>query len=308
VVVLAFRPRTQSQTRTAAATGVAPYALAVREEVMVVEPTRWGLIEDLDALPIPPSLRRCVTVRPDGAALIVRTGFQPTAGAALTELATLRGRVTATLGREGLRAAAAGAHPAHHVTFGLQVDVAIADPHRAELAHERLRAHLPLLLALAANAPFRDGAETGLATVRTQDPEQDLQLAADRLTIAVCDAQTRLRDVGALGALVQVLTRMEATRRRPHRHEPAPPLDRDRAARSGIADAAAQERLAHLLAECAPHANALRCHQQLDGARALAADPGARRQRAHARMRPGEPNGGRRLRALTAALSAAYSA
>ncbi len=278
---------------------------------MVVEPTRWGLVDDLEALVLPPSLRRCVTTRSDGAALVVRTGFQPTADAAVAELAALRGRLTAAVGRDGLRVAAAGAHPEHHVTFGLQVDVAIADAHRAELAHERLRAHLPLLLALAANAPFRDGAETGRATVRTQDPEQDLQLAPDRLTVTVCDAQTRVADAGALAALVQSLTRMEATRRRGHRHEAAATtaaaLDRDRAARAGL-DPQAQDRLTRLLAECAPHANALRAQRRLEATRELAAHSGAHRQRVSARLRPGEPNGGRRLRALTAALSAAYSA
>jgi glutamate---cysteine ligase / carboxylate-amine ligase len=287
---------------------VAPYAVAVCEEVMVVEPTRWGLIDDLGALVLPPSLRRCVTTRADGAALVVRTGFQPTADAAVAELAALRGRVTAAVGRDGLRVAAAGAHPEHHVTFGLQVDVAIADAHRAELAHERLRAHLPLLLALAANAPFRDGAETGRATVRAQDPEQDLHLASDRLTVTVCDAQTRVADAGALAALVQSLTRMEATRRRPHRHEAAAPaIDRDRAARAGL-DPQARDHLARLLAECAPHANALRAQRRLEATRELAAHSGAQRQRVSARLRPGERSGGRRLRALTAALSAAYSA
>ncbi|WP_272475841.1 hypothetical protein [Baekduia alba] len=40
--------------------------------------------------------------------------------------------------------------------------------------------------------------------------------------------------------------------------------------------------------------------------RLLAARPGDVQQRARARLRPGEPAGGRRLRTLTSELSAAY--
>jgi carboxylate-amine ligase len=306
--VLAFRPRTRTRARTA--TAVAPYAVAVREEVMVVEPTRWSLIDDIAAIPLPPSLRRSVAVREDGAALVVRTGTHPTVAAAIAELAALRGRLTAAAGREGLRVAAAGAHPERDATFGMQVVIAIPDPTRAD----RMRAHLPLLLALSANAPFLDGGETGLASARgaqLEDPSQDLRLDPERgtLTTAILDAQTGLRDVAALTALVQCLTRLEATRRT-HRHDPRVRLEavvagRDRAARHGMS--AYRETALRALTECTPHARSMQCLQQLEGIRHLAATPGDARQRASARLRPGEPSGGRRLRALTAALSAAYS-
>jgi carboxylate-amine ligase len=328
--VLAFRPRTRTATSPADAAvdgwraEAAAYAVAVREEAMVLEPGRWGLVTDLGELAarLPPSLRRGVTARDDGAALRITTGLHPTVGAAMSELGALRGRLTAALGRDGLRIAAAGAHPEHDVTFGLEVAVAIPDGHRAATAHDRMRAHLPLLLARSANAPFLDGGETGLATARgasLEDPSQDLQLDPDRgaLTVAILDAQTQLRDVAALTALVQCLTRLEATRRT-HRHDRRVRLEtvvtgRARAARHGMAahlddDRPAREVVAGVLAECTPHARTMQCLQQLEGIHHLAAAPGDTRQRASARLRPGEPSGGRRLRTLTAALSAAYSA
>lgn len=327
--MLAFRPRTRTVTPADAAVDgwraeAAAYAVAIREEAMVLEPARWDLVEDVRPLAerLPPSLRRGVRARDDSAALVISTGFHQTVGGAISELGSLRGRLTAALGRDGLRVAAAGAHPEHDVTFGLQVAVAIPDGHRAATAHDRMRAHLPLLLALSANAPFLDGGETGLATARgarLEDPSQDLQLDPDRgaLTVAILDAQTQLRDVAALTALVQCLTRLEATRRT-HRHDRRVRLEtvvtgRDRAARLGMDahldhDRPARDVAAQALAECAPHARTMQCLQQLDAIRQLAAAPGDARQRGSARLRPGERSGGRRLRALTAALSAAYSA
>jgi gamma-glutamyl:cysteine ligase YbdK (ATP-grasp superfamily) len=47
------------------------------------------------------------------------------------------------------------------------VHVAVPDPDSALRAINRLRSHLPLLLALSANSPFWQGRETGLASART---------------------------------------------------------------------------------------------------------------------------------------------
>ena len=52
-------------------------------------------------------------------------------------------------------------------TFALHVHVAVPDAESAMLAANRLRSHLPLLLALSANSPFWQGRETGLASART---------------------------------------------------------------------------------------------------------------------------------------------
>ena len=52
------------------------------------------------------------------------------------------------------------------LVFGLQVHVAVRGADRALAVYNAMRAYLPELLALAANAPFYDGGDTGLATVR----------------------------------------------------------------------------------------------------------------------------------------------
>ena len=52
-------------------------------------------------------------------------------------------------------------------TFGLHVHVGVSDPESAILLHNRLRSHLPLLLALSGNSPFWQGRDSGLASART---------------------------------------------------------------------------------------------------------------------------------------------
>ena len=93
----------------------------------------------------------------------------------------------------GLRAACAGTHPfavwhdtvvssgeryqavygsmrelaRREPTFALHVHVGVPDPEDAIALMNRMRAHLPLLLALSANSPFWQGRDTGLASART---------------------------------------------------------------------------------------------------------------------------------------------
>jgi carboxylate-amine ligase len=109
------------------------------------------------------------------------------------ELRELRGSVDLQLALLGLRAAAAGTHPMtvwhesvvssgdrqreifgsmrelarREPTFALHVHVGIRDPDDAIRTADRMRAHLPLLLALSANSPFWQGRDTGLASART---------------------------------------------------------------------------------------------------------------------------------------------
>ena len=91
----------------------------------------------------------------------------------------------------GLRLACAGLHPFAHVegelntgeryertvseyggiarrqlVFGLQTHVAVRGADRALAVYNAMRGWLPELLALAANAPFYDGRDSGLATMR----------------------------------------------------------------------------------------------------------------------------------------------
>jgi carboxylate-amine ligase len=50
---------------------------------------------------------------------------------------------------------------------GLHVHVGMPDPETATKVFNAMRVHLPLLQALAANSPFRNGRETGLASARS---------------------------------------------------------------------------------------------------------------------------------------------
>ena len=52
-------------------------------------------------------------------------------------------------------------------TFALHVHVALPSPEMATRSLTRMRAHLPVLLALSANSPFWQGRDTGLASART---------------------------------------------------------------------------------------------------------------------------------------------
>jgi carboxylate-amine ligase len=328
--MLAFRPRTRMPPAPEAdgwATPRQAWAVSLVEQAMVLDPLRWGLVDDVTPLvdALPPSLRRAVVATADGTALEVRTGGHATVSSAIGELRSLRGRLTAAVGRAGLRLAVAGSHPGHAPTFALHVGVTIPDAGQAALAHDRLRGHLPLLLALSANSPFLQARETGLASARggaLQDPTDDVTLHADRglLALHILDAQTRLCDAAALAALVQSLVRLEGTRpaRRSDRRAKLETVvtGRTQAAALGMratlhdtqraADRPARELATELVDACVDHAAALGCLAELERVRLLAARPGDVQQRARARLRPGEPAGGRRLRVLTGELSAAY--
>jgi carboxylate-amine ligase len=54
------------------------------------------------------------------------------------------------------------------LVFGLHVHIAIPGADRALATYNALRAHLPDLAALAANAPFYEGRDSGLASVRSR--------------------------------------------------------------------------------------------------------------------------------------------
>ena len=109
----------------------------------------------------------------------------------------LDGRAALASAADGVgRLAAAGAHPTapwegvlnHHeryrftreefgpvagaqLVFGLHVHVRVCGGERAVAVHNALRSYLPELAALAANAPFHAGRDTGLASVRPKISE-----------------------------------------------------------------------------------------------------------------------------------------
>ena len=68
-------------------------------------------------------------------------------------------------------ARAYGSIARRQLVCALQVHVAVGGAERARAVYNALRGHLPELAAIAANAPFHDGADTGLASVRPRISE-----------------------------------------------------------------------------------------------------------------------------------------
>jgi carboxylate-amine ligase len=243
---------------------------------MLLEPDGWALTAAIDAvLPaLSDRLAPHVGAETHGSALELRSGVHRTVADGIAELRGLRCALAAELAPLGLRAAAAGMHPfalwqdtqisageryrqlhgsmrelaRREPTFALHVHVAVADPDDAVGALNRLRAHLPLLLALSANSPFWQGRDTGLASARTPlfqafprvgIPREfsgyeeyveaiDLLLRCDAfpeptflwwdvrlqprfgtIEVRIMDAQTTTADSAGLAALVQSLVALE---------------------------------------------------------------------------------------------------
>jgi carboxylate-amine ligase len=172
-----------------------PFSIGIEEEVMMLRPEDWSLAQEIDAvLPsVPPDLADHLTAETHGAAIELATDPHNAVAPAIDQLAGLRASLEEALESHGLRAAAAGTHPStvwhetvvssgtryqfvygsmrelarREPTFALHVHVGVEDAEGAIRLHRRLRAHLPLLLALSVNSPFWQGRDTGLASART---------------------------------------------------------------------------------------------------------------------------------------------
>ena len=162
---------------------------------MMLEPGAWSLAHEIDrVLPaLEPELGAHVTAETHKSALELRSRPHKNVAGVAAELEDLRGALEAQLETLGLRAAASGTHPfavwqevrvstgpryqrvydsmrelaRREPTFALHVHVGVADPDAAIDLLNRMRGHLPLLLALSANSPLWQGRDTGLASART---------------------------------------------------------------------------------------------------------------------------------------------
>jgi glutamate---cysteine ligase / carboxylate-amine ligase len=164
--------------------------LGVEEELLLVDDGRRlvaaaeRVIEDLD-----PAARDSVSTEIFAAQIELKTGICGDAEAAATELSDLRTAVRAT----GVGLLGAGIHPddggesrliqkpRYDVVkedlasllstppSGLHVHVGMPDPETAVRVANAMRRRLPMLAALAANSPFRDGADSGLASARAAE-------------------------------------------------------------------------------------------------------------------------------------------
>ncbi len=243
---------------------------------MLLDPSDWALTQRADEVLSQAREQlagRCAAETHD-AALELRTAPHRSVREAIAELRELRGLLVEDLARRGLAAASSGMYPGpmdepsrvspssryqlihrtmrglarREPTFALHVHVGVPDAARAIRLVNRLRAHLPMLLALSASSPFLRGRSTGLASnrtilfqgfPRTGIPRRfenygDWVYAVDLLLrsgaipeptflwwdvrpqprlgtveIRIMDAQPRLAATAALTALVQALARLE---------------------------------------------------------------------------------------------------
>jgi carboxylate-amine ligase len=253
--------------------------IGIEEEFMLLDPRDWSLAFRSDKViaDLPPDLRERVTPETHAAVMEVTTGVHHRVRDAVADLAELRRRMSRALAGQGLCAAVAGMHPSatwsetvvsshpryRHIdesmrvlarrepTLATHVHVGVATPRAAVGLLNRLRAHLPLLLALSSNSPFWQGRATGFASTRTTlfdafprsgmprsfrdysdwvgmvdallrsgaivDPsllwwDARLQPGHGTVEVRIMDAQATVEDVGALAALVQSLARLELER------------------------------------------------------------------------------------------------
>ncbi|HZI91844.1 MAG TPA: YbdK family carboxylate-amine ligase [Thermoleophilaceae bacterium] len=263
-------------TEWAAWKGDAKYTLGAEEEVMLLNPHDWSLAQQIDrVLPaLSEGLSTHVTPETHRSALEIATGVHQTAAGLAEELLALRRKLDAELAPLGLCAASAGTHPftvwhetvvstgpryelvygsmrelaRREPTFAVHVHVAVPDPEDAIQLVNRIRAHLPLLLALSVNSPFWQGRDTGLGSARTPlfqafprvgiprafDGYSDWVETVDLLMrcgafpeptflwwdvrpqprfgtveVRILDAQTGVSETAALAALIQCVARLE---------------------------------------------------------------------------------------------------
>ena len=254
------------------------WTIGLEEEVMLLDPGDWTLAHRIDDLlpKLSPELAAHVAAETHACTLELFTGVHRTVPEACAELLALRRELAAQLEPLGLRAAVAGTHPMaasedtqvsggaryqvlesglrdlarREPTFALHVHVGVPLPELAIAAFDRIRAHLPVFLALSANSPFWRGRDSGMSSFRTPlfqafpragiprrfgsyaayvecidsllradaFPEPTfiwwdvrLQPRLGTIEVRIADAQTTVGEVAGIAALIQSLVRLEAT-------------------------------------------------------------------------------------------------
>jgi carboxylate-amine ligase len=172
-----------------------PLTVGIEEELMLLDP------ETLDLLPRAAELVAAADdtrfkIEMPAAQLELTLPPERTVPAAIASLAAARRAIAAVAAPIG-RLAAAGVHPfadplgrlnddaryaftereygeiaRRQLVCALQVHVAVGGADRSLAVYNGLRPWLPLIAALAANAPFHDGRDTGMASIRPKIAEQ----------------------------------------------------------------------------------------------------------------------------------------
>ena len=252
------------------------YTVGAEEELMLVHPPGWALAQTVETVlsSLPPELAEHIQGETHGSAIEIASAPHAKVADVEDDLRSVRRRLTEVLEPMGLRAASAGTHPfavwhdtvissgeryqkvygsmrelaRREPTFALHVHVGVPNPEDAIGLLNRMRAHVPLLLALSANSPFWQGRDSGLASARTPlfqafprvgiprvfNDYSDYVEAVDLLVrcgsipeptflwwdvrpqprfgtieVRIMDAQTRVEQTAAIAALVQSIARLE---------------------------------------------------------------------------------------------------
>lgn len=253
---------------------------------------------------------RLIRVAADAGAGIASAGTHPCSGFEQQDV-TDRPRYAELSERLGWLAA-------RHPVFGLHVHVGVSSAAKAIACADGLRDHLAELLALSANSPFWQGRPTGLASTRAQIlrdlPRSGLppQLGSfaefehivesgvragcfpdythiwwdvrpqprfGTVEIRICDAQTHVANVAAIGALVQSLvatlgSAFECGEISPTSADVVLEENRRRAAQYGLearlidlgddTERPATDAIRALVERCFPAADALGCAEELE--------------------------------------------
>ena len=269
-------PRTAVWSEWKGAARSEQYTIGIEEEAMLLDPDGWKLAQNsqgvLDAMA--PEAARHATCETHRSALELASSVHADVASAAAEMRELRAALEEAVRSLGLRAASAGTHPTavwqdtlvssgeryefvygsmrelarREPTFALHVHVGLSSPNDAIRLTNRMRAHLPLLLALSVNSPFWQGRDTGLASARTPlfqafprvgIPRRfrdyadyvgtvDLLMRCESLPdptflwwdvrpqprfgtveVRILDAQTTVAESASLAALVQCIARLE---------------------------------------------------------------------------------------------------
>src|SRR5262245_50953384 len=335
----------------------APATVGLEEELLLVDPDSLLPVDAIEVvLPLVEG-DQCFAPELRASQVELRTPVCLTVAEACRELSSARGRLLALVGGR-FRLMAVGTHPSavgpiavtareryeriardcrwvarRGQPSGLHVHVGVADPDEALAVYNAARSFLPELAALAANSPFFEGADSGLAStrlkltedlprsgippafgswrelaelavwVRSGDTAGDLSYLwwdlrprpeYGTLEFRVADTQLSTADSGAIAAVCQTLVAALADRRREGRRLPTHDSlrlseNRWRALRDGLEgklidpDSGSleptRERIARLLGELEPHADALDCVHELAHAWTMLDRNGAIRQR-----------------------------
>jgi carboxylate-amine ligase len=255
----------------------ADYTIGIEEEVMLLDGEGFSLANRVESVMprLPEQVVDQATRETQNSVIELCTEVHTSVDAAVAQSRHLRAELADSIAELGLRAAGAGTHPfaiweeiavtrgdrqefvhgsmrelaRREPTFALHLHVGLNDPEMAIEVSNRMRVHLPLLLALSANSPYWQGRDTGLASARTPlfqafprvgvprafsdyshyvrsvDLLIETEAIPDRsylwwdirphpgigtIEIRVMDAQTRSADAAALVALTRSLVKLEA--------------------------------------------------------------------------------------------------